>query len=661
MKDYAQQIIDHGGLKQSLHPLKRHNIRHGYVLGFDTEFEGSQLYSVQLSYRGVGKFYRRSSITAQELYELSRDLIQEVDGKVGHWGIYLWAFWNEAEVSHIKGVLQDVILQAGPGRTWTGRYKPEGEKRYRLYFRDIYPHFQASLKNTAKLFGQEKLYWDFENIPTSQAIHDPAFERYAVNDAVIIEAIVNRFREEVMGAYGADIMINATPAQLSMAIYRKSYLTTDIEQHNIDLRRLALKAPHGARAEAYRITGEGMNEWDFSGLYPNSVIALERLPREDDWRQFTPGELKTIDPDIISGIFLVEFRHPPDTEFPALPVQSGKHGIWIYPLEGRSYCTWSEIKQAFSLGCKINVISGWFYQDGITSYAQFMGEMMRLKDLHDKTGEDPDPIRRTMAKNNANHGIGKLYQHKGGLDLAKLRKISDDTGIPLEDLFEAGEILWQGRRIRIDRINRIIVSKSSWAPEWHTLILGFARAELHKLLMASEDPVASSTDAVIARRIRDQGQFKVQYVGKYDQPMYYHGHRTKLYTLISEEGRKAWEEGRLRDWLEDPGNKGKWKSAHHAVHLRDMEAMMLQLQEGQKIIYKARKIGTLAGQLQKRRAPDGDPVEWGANYRQDMILWKRWDQKRKLREDGSSEPWQNVGEFDQARSEENHYRLHGKV
>lgn len=119
--------------------------------------------------------------------------------------------------------------------------------------------------------------------------------------------------------------------------------------------QFAVECYHGGRNEQYWFGPAYEADWldyDLSSAYPTAMGVLGK-PEWDNLKY-------TLNPDDYTygslSVANVTFKFPETVRFPTLPVRSD-HGV-IFPLEGKSYATGTEIRLAKSLGCEITINHG---------------------------------------------------------------------------------------------------------------------------------------------------------------------------------------------------------------------------------------------------------------------------------------------------------------
>lgn len=666
----ARELINQGALKQSLHPLKCGYWKKCYVCGFDTEYEGARLYSYQVSHAGQALYVRTDRLTCHDLYDALVSIIPDYDPKVP---IYACSWWNDAELSHMNNVLDDAYrMSASSGRSWKYCWvHPDDQDTVmvgdvprkcarkgarKLFIYDISVHFRASLKAVAPIFGLEKLDWDFDEIPTGQAVDLPGFREYAENDAIITEGIAVGYRTQAWETLGLDIMIFNTPAKLGMGDYRKNWLECGVDQRNTDLRYASLRCAHGARSEAYATYREHVREYDFPGLYPNCAVAIGRLPRGEDWEPVRRGQYR-YDRTVLGGLVLAEFEIPEGRLCP-IGVETAREG-WVWPRTGLQWTTTYECDQALAVGGSVWVHDGWVFRDGVRSFSEFCAHHLERKDHYDKASKACNgsgvqaQVLRTLHKNIGNHTIGKLYNYKGGLDLDRVRELAAANVCSVQDILSASKFVDLSGTVHAISALAINVNKTSWMPEWHALIIGKARAELFRVARQAQGLVMLSTDSVICQSLAHDEDTDVPWVeDKSQEDMCCYATRTKSYILFPDDAEAALHRGDAAAWSE--GNCQRWKCAHHGIHMTTQQAFQYILgrfrtltpMSGEVLTgYTSKpKIGTL---IQGMRSKD---IAWGVSYTRAMLMYWGWDQKRFLDPGDVSEPWHSAESYKHARA-----------
>lgn len=421
---------------------------------------------------------------------------------------------------------------------------------------------------------------------------DPAFREYASNDAVIQRAIYEKMRNYFLGL-GVDIVSTMTPANTSASMFRQG-LSEAIGQKNTDLRELSLQACWGGRMECvFRGERPEVFEYDAVAHHPSSTIALGKLPLEKDWVK--ASSLKELVSGI-GGVAHVYFRFPATEVYPCLPVYHD--GCLMFPLEGTSYCAVSEIRLALSKKAKVMLLQGYYYKNGITALADYLRSIQALRN------SAKDGAERQMLKLISNSVIGKLFQKKMGTDLALVQAYALEHQLPYEEALKLEGVEF-GDKTRI-------TLGSCFYPEWYSLILGYARANIGEAASRHHALMISSDSLVVTENLGESFELGgITYTLKVKGS--YVGYRTRFY--------------RVGD-----------KLAHHAVHNKEAaKEVLCSFLTTDEFAYKAKRYRHL-----KESWRDGTP--FGSSLIRNMIVKLCFDNKRSLLPTGWSVPHRFVEE-----------------
>ena len=340
----------------------------------------------------------------------------------------------------------------------------------------------------------------------------------------------------------------------------------------------------------YRGEKDQVFEYDATGHHPNSAIALGKLPGEKDWIRTENVEEWLSG---ISGVGNVYFEFPGKERYPCLPVFH--QDSLVFPLKGVSYCSVSEARLAVSKKAKITLISGYYYRDGLTVLPQYLMKLQGIRDASD------NPALKQLLKLLSNSVIGKLFQKNVGMDIKEIQRLAAFYQIP-----EAEVTRLKGIATRKD----VVSVGSCWYPEWYSLILGYARANIsdqagkHKAIVISSDSFV--TDKELESPFTVDGiTFKIKANGSYV------GYRARFY--------------RVGD-----------KIAHHAVHNYEASKDVLaSFSEEAAFKYTAQRVVHL-------RESWISKLPFGSRFSRPMSVFLGYDYKRELMEDGSTKPWKTV-------------------
>lgn len=482
---------------------------------------------------------------------------------------------------------------------YKGKYRLRQTYKGRTFIiMDLYDWYpKQSLAKVSKLWGLEKQDYPIgEKVEAiaagkstiAELMGDPVFVEYAKNDAVLCQKICTRMREYFLG-FGVDIILSMTPAQTSAFMFR-SMLTVIIDQHNTSLRKLALKCCWGGRMECiFRGEKNEVYEYDATGHHPSSVIALNIMPAEKDWKkanslkQWLSG---------ISGLGKVYFKFPNGELYPCLPVFHAD--TLIFPLEDVSYCSVSEARLALKMGASLILLEGYFYTSGTSILAEY------LKGLQDKRNVSGDAAYRQLLKLLSNSIIGKFFQKRSGIDLAKVQKYADEHKIPYEQVLHIAGLDFGQEEMSVG---------SCFYPEWYGLILGYARATISDMARTYRSVVISSdsfiTEQYLGASLKKDGiEYNLKASGDYV------GYRTRFYRVGE-------------------------KIAHHAVHNRIAGKEVLnRFRSDGEFRYHYERLVHLKEAWRLKTA-------FGSRLLRNMSVGLGFDYKRRLLEDGSTVPWQS--------------------
>lgn len=616
---------------QSLHPIcKDFKLLNTIIIGFDTEYDSltKKLISIQLSYEGVAKLFPMDSITWTELFAIVQGFLRDRGVKLSKriTAIKLISYFSIAEAQFLDTLAPEVrVDQWGSGNYdfhyptritvymqcplcgakqkdsagscecgYQGRFKRKEQVRQYLQIIDLQTWFRGMpLAKVAETFGLRKLEYDRTRI-SKECLTDPKFHEYACHDAVLCEKIYKKLRKTFWLDFGVDIARTKTPANTSMTIFRKRFLSRDCEQRDTILRRLVLLASWGGNNQCFArgVFRGRYTEYDAKSMYPNSAICLRLLPTDDDW--YACASLESfLNPLNIGGVCEVLFEFPRNCMYPCLPVMI--EGALAYPLAGRSYCTLEEVRLAHKMGAKLVLIRGYAYRTGLPDLAGYLQELMFRKDEAEEKG---DTVRRTLYKLMANSIIGKFTQKVVEYDINEIKRFAAKYDIPVKDL------------MRMKNLEAVGISKkvnlgSGFYPEWNTLILGYARSVLAEAFWQNAHRVmAGTTDSLILEGDMKQTEIRGIKFEKKAEGDFLALVRTRFYLLAT-------------------GDEVK----HIAYHgMRSREEALKVLMNG--IFEESHTY--LAKHLRKYREALRHGQALGDEITQQFRIWLGWDGKRRL-------------------------------
>lgn len=218
----------------------------------------------------------------------------------------------------------------------------------------------------------------------------PLFRDYAIHDAKIAALYlkeVTRQREEALGeakfvpttlsSIGVELLLKewrtrqpeAADAlemvgrekhrELVWSEKKSAYIKRNLKPYIEEIHwhlDYAAECFHGGRNEQFWFGPSFEDDWsdfDLTSAYPVAMAMLFK----PHWRlaRDTTSIEELMEPGAY-GFASVEFRFPPATRYPTLPVRTANGPI--FPLEGRSYCCTPELIVARDLGCKFELRRG---------------------------------------------------------------------------------------------------------------------------------------------------------------------------------------------------------------------------------------------------------------------------------------------------------------
>jgi hypothetical protein len=226
---------------------------------------------------------------------------------------------------------------------------------------------------------------------------------------------------------------------------------------NFDVRQMACMsywaAPSVAYWRGYRKTIESFAKFlDVTSLYIVSGI-LTPLP---NWN--TPWEPITDLTQIrdYEGFAEVRFRFPDSEVYPNLTCKSG---LICYPLQGETYETMSNIRQAVRFGANVKILRGWGFVPTDNERQHDLGRFLKKEFL---------------LKSQSIRGSLEYQTHKL-LGISLIGKFFETRkGYKLQEMIDAYQK--SQKDFRKDRFKVPEEVAASFAPEWASLILGKARS-----------------------------------------------------------------------------------------------------------------------------------------------------------------------------------------
>lgn len=560
-------------------------------MGFDTEYDSTTRKLI---------CYQLSSPKFEELCT-GRMGVEQIANKImrahpGSRGAWLITFWSYAEIQFLPFLTKSTNWQLYGSGSFDCLFRARSGFELRIF--DIARFFERSgLQKVAQSFGLRKLDWNRQTV-TAVDLADPKFREYALNDARLCWQIMEQLRAHFL-ELGADPLLSKTAAGTTAVVFRHNYVKKPLTTKIPGARLAGLNSCWGGRAEAFRMGRFPMLwEYDLESAYPNAVISIKQFPTGRDLKEGNRGH----------GFAKVIFKHPSETQYPALPVVT--QFAQLYPLSGVSWATSFELEKARELGAEIEVLEQWSYKGGDTSLYELIQWALEIR--KNSTG-----AKSIAAKLMANSMIGKLAQRRGGTDIEKLRKFCEKEGVSIHDAIKlSSEEL---KALGLQRENKV---GTCFMPEWNSLITGFVRSQLHGILLQSE-PVYCATDSVWSTKEIENPPEKLGLKRKGPGAVV----RTRFGAIFAD--------GEMPHL------------AHHSIWNKEAALKLIaEMDSVSEIHYSARRAVKLRESIRTRVriATFLEEVRKGNT---------NWDGKRELLPDGSTRPWKTVDQYLQWRKEQN--------
>jgi len=470
-----------------------------------------------------------------------------------------------------------------------------------------FPH--QPLSKAAESFGYEKMEFNTKHV-VRKYLRSPDFQDYAIHDARLCYMIMQDLRRAFMTETGVDPVIVKTPACASADAFRNLYVSNDLYCDNNHARKLAMRGAWGGRAEVFkRGKFSGYEEWDLKSAYPSSIIEIGEMPIQESWKEIK--NVKNLE-KYKGGFAKVYFTFPEKTFAPCLPVFD--KDCLLYPLEGLSFCTLYEMQIALELGARLELVEGFGYRRGTTALKDYC--QMTLE----KRKESSGALNHTY-KLLGNGLIGKTAQGLSKIRLDEYIRIAEENDYLLDELFS----LSKEYLLALGAESYTSVG-SVFMPEWFGLATGLTRAELAYMLNQNIDPIYCHTDSVWCKKKPRTRWLKI------DKKI--EGDVTAIRTRFAMIGQAK----TLKDIKAD-----KAHIAHHSIWNQLAALQMLNKFDGQDFTRKYPKRRPL--RLHEAVRQGKEPGQWVEEYRTGST---KWDNKRLLKPDGTTCPFQDVEEHQKA-------------
>lgn len=591
---------------RSVNPLKHPKRRDCYLVGFDTEYTSktAELVSIQLWHRDRSEFTpwpRGKKLTPSWLYAHAVKLVGRTDRD-----IFLVTYFSLAELQFLPVVAEGFKVREYARGSLDVTFAIPGTCNTLNVF-DLCRWFDGkSLASAARAVGLRKLEYDTK-IVTRACLRDPKFRHYALHDAYLCYEIIHRVRAKFIEETSIDPLVVKTPASSAASTFRHKYIEDKLFCDDNRARYVACRGTWGGRAEAFargRLQGD-FQEYDFTSAYPMAGIKLGEMPVQRSWKQHR--RVSQIE-SARGGFCEIDFCYPRDCQYPGLPVFT--KNAMIYPLRGRSWCTYEEVKQALADGADVKIVEAWGYHRGTTALRDFLQWTLDER-------ADAKHAGRVMWKLLGNSIIGKFAQQLAKVPLDELFRVAEEEGYYVDELLE----LTTHEQVALGCHFRVSVGPI-FMPEWNGLICGYTRAALAELVRTGE-AVYCHTDSAWCRK-RPQCS-RLAFDVKTSGPAIVV--RTRFAAIgrpLSLLGIKA----------------GKVHVAHHSIWSTDTACKMLRVFNGEPTttVYQKRRPLKLRESIKSGRTPG----VWVEESRKGTTAWCG---KRRLAPDGSTTPWSTAAEY----------------
>jgi hypothetical protein len=664
------------------------------VIAYDCEWDphaaGKPLLSIQFAY--LAKDQQGNDKTISAVYDPPgprinyKQLVQFVvrfirENKIpakpsatGRVYVDLIAHFAQAEISMIENHFRDVAIVPVGGKAHMAGLPSVrvGKKTFCVKIIDLYAFFKTGLEEVGEYVGLRKLDDGVDRSRLAELkIRDPAkYDAYARRDVEIPIKAYWEFREQILRAFGIDVLTKRTLPSVAGEIFRRRFLTVmpvrsriakqrhfrprkdgvvesveerlvyDGEGASREERRIfACKCNHGALAEAYvhGFWNGPVDEWDVTSCYPLAAM-LQPLPNANTkWFVRTNPGLALAD---VEGFGFAEFTFPPETQYPCLVTHRRGYERMAFVLQGETYCTVAELRMAQKLGAVFKKV--------------------RLHVFKPTDGE-------------RNHDVGRYMQHFFALkkDLAKETLEYEVVKLLMNGLIgkfaerpHPDRLIQEERRVLREGwpgVARVVASSpflqgiyrgqlrtgSLFVPEWSTLILGRARELMADFiqrgaLLVSTDSVLVPSGTSIECRSRDLLRSVGGDMAKKRTVDAVIIIRTRLYAMLMRP--ENWEKLPVEERGEVVARDDNWvvvKIARHGVAVDKPDcgrAFLSSLQH---------KCATAVGAQKKTLLGAGAAIRAGTEINFERVVGHEpkfaWDGKRAL-VNGAVNPWASYSE-----------------
>lgn len=479
------------------------------IIAFDSEFDGDTLLTIQLAKgRGQSKMY----VIKEPVLRLRKfaECLQDFSG-LEKGSIRLITHWGNAEARYLEDFFHNFrnIMQIQSGLSYSGKVGP-----FTIVVKDLFSLYPMGLDKIGKAVGVSKAsldgiggkresYWK-AHMSEFLEKYPAEFEAYAKTDAEITATAFTALRNKYLWMNSIEILPLPTMPSIAFADLRRNFLKKDAAPWILDeqVQRIPDKTRPGEYKDAkkYVIIFDGdLNVRKYAGLASwgalNSLFWFGYRREKEPFAQYRDVKslyvaaallqpLPNIDTDWVpvrdlddikkmEGFARVTFKFKDDENFPNLACQCNEMpGSAIFPLQGTTYETFSQIRQAVRFGAEIsNTIKGYGFKPTSNEIDHDLGNFLRpMFEAKEKAPKGSLEAQNFKLQMVALIGRFNLKLPKEGLS-SKIRHFKR-SGLGIEEYISTGRT----KEFRLkDKADKTIAG-SGFAPEWSSLILGKARA-----------------------------------------------------------------------------------------------------------------------------------------------------------------------------------------
>jgi len=298
--------------------------------------------------------------------------------------------------------------------------KVEDKNRNSWTLRDSIPLLAFSLKAITNNFDVETKKGEFDHTKINWGNWKklkPEWSPYLMADCKGLYQVLRKYEDYLIKSFRVSLKRDITSAQLSMQIFRQSFLNLSIPNY-VSREDNMRKAYYGGRTEIFKLRGKNLNYYDVNSLYPY-VMRNKPMPVGLPIKDFS---MKVED----FGIANCEITAPKDLHIPLLPHRV--NGKLIFP-KGHFYgwyCT-PELQKAKQLGYKIKIFYGYKFKQEVI-FKDFIDTFYKIKQ-NSKAGS----VEYINAKLQMNSLYGKFGQRREKEQIVMFPK--DTIGLEPLDFF----------------------------------------------------------------------------------------------------------------------------------------------------------------------------------------------------------------------------------